>query len=202
MAKLEPSFYLQEDVVSTAKSLLGKILYTQIDGEITAGIISETEAYHESEKACHAYNRRRTKRTELLFNKGGVCYIYLCYGIHHLFNVVTGPNEEAQAVLIRGLNPYKGIDVMLERRKMAKQKPNLSSGPGTLSQALGLRTDLNGTSLQSDTVWIEDQGIEIQKNQFEISPRIGVDYAGNDAQLPWRFVLNKLFNQSDFFRKT
>ncbi len=191
MSKLKKHFYIQDDVVSAAQELLGKVLYTNINGTLTAGIISETEAYHESEKACHAYNKRRTKRTELLFDEGGHAYVYLCYGIHHLFNVVMGPKEIAQAILIRGVIPFEGIDHMLVRRKMDKIKPNLSAGPGTMSIALGITTSLNQTDLQSSTIWIEDRNIELDSSKIQIGPRIGVDYAGKDAKLPWRFVVNR-----------
>ena len=189
MSKLDKTFYIQDDVVKIAKNLIGKVLFTKIEGKITAGIILETEAYHENEKACHAYNKRRTKRTELLFNEGGSAYVYLCYGIHHLFNVVTGPKESAQAVLIRGIFPFEGIDFMLERRNMTIIKPNISAGPGTLSQALGITTALDGISLSENTIWIEDLGFEIADKTLEIGPRIGIDYAEEDAALPWRFYV-------------
>lgn len=187
LSKLDKTFYIKDDVVGIAQQLLGKLLFTNINGLLTAGIISETEAYHEDEKACHAYNSKRTKRTELLFAEGGKAYIYLCYGIHHLFNVVTGPENIAQAVLIRGVIPYNGVEVMLARRRMDKIKPNLSSGPGTLSKALGITTELNYTDLQSNLIWIEDIGIKVPASDIIATPRIGVDYAGEDAQLPWRF---------------
>ncbi|MEZ5007054.1 MAG: DNA-3-methyladenine glycosylase [Chitinophagales bacterium] len=187
MSKLDKTFYIKDDVVGIAQKLLGKVLFTNINGRLTAGIISETEAYHEDEKACHAYNRKRTQRTELLFAEGGKAYVYLCYGIHHLFNVVTGPENIAQAVLIRGVIPYNGVEVMLARRRMDKIKPNLSSGPGTLSKALGITTELNYTDLQSDLIWIEDTGIKVPASEIAATPRIGVDYAGEDAKLPWRF---------------
>lgn len=190
MPKLDKTFYIKDDVVGIAKSLLGKVLYTQIDDRLTAGIIVETEAYHESEKACHAYNGRKTKRTALLFEKGGKAYVYLCYGIHHLFNVVTGPEDIGQAVLIRGVMPYEGIGVMMERRKMDRVQPNLSSGPGTLSKALGITTKFNETDLQSDLIWMEDKGIHILSSDIVSTPRIGVDYAGKDALLPWRFLID------------
>lgn len=191
MSKLDKTFYIKDDVVGAAQELIGKVLYTNINGVLTAGIISETEAYHECEKACHAYNKRRTNRTELLFDEGGHAYVYLCYGIHHLFNVVMGPKESAQAILIRGVVPFEGLKQMLVRRKMNKVKPNLSAGPGTMSQALGITTDLNQTNLQSDSIWIEDKQVELDQSKIKITPRIGVDYAGEDAKLPWRFLINK-----------
>ncbi|MCB0502672.1 MAG: DNA-3-methyladenine glycosylase [Bacteroidetes bacterium] len=190
MPKLDKTFYIKDDVVGIARALLGKVLYTNIEDRLTAGIIVETEAYHENEKACHAYNGRRTKRTAMLFVKGGKAYVYLCYGIHHLFNVVTGPEDVGQAVLIRGVMPYEGIEVMMERRKMDRVQPNLSSGPGTLSKALGITTNFNATDLQSDLIWIEDKDIYIPSSDIVSTPRIGVNYAGKDALLPWRFLID------------
>ena len=184
-------FYQQDDVVSLAQEMLGKVLYTCVDGQITSGIISETEAYHECEKACHAFNKKRTRRTELLFHEGGSAYIYLCYGIHHLFNVVTGPEGIAQAILVRAIIPHSGKEQMISRRKMKSMKPNLSSGPGSLSQALGITTDLNGTDLSGASIWIEDEGLKISADAIQSGPRIGVDYAGKDALLPWRFYIRK-----------
>jgi DNA-3-methyladenine glycosylase len=184
--RLERSFYLHEDVVAQAEALLGKILVTTLDGIRTAGIIIETEAYRApDDKACHAYNNRRTARTEVMFRKGGHAYIYLCYGIHHLFNVVTGPTDAAQAVLIRALWPLEPLSVMLERR--GNFPPHrLCAGPGTLSRALGLHTRLSGQDMLApdSPVWIEDAGIK----GFKIlsTPRIGVEYAEECATWPWR----------------
>lgn len=190
MSKLDKTFYIQDDVVQIAKDLIGKVLYTSQNGVITAGVITETEAYHENERACHAYNKRRTKRTEMLFHEGGNAYVYLCYGIHHLFNVITGPTEIAQAVLVRAIHPIIGLDEMLLRRNMKVQKPNLSAGPGTLSKALGITTDLDGLDLSGNTIWLEDNGYQIKEEKLKVGPRIGVDYAKEDAKLPWRFYIS------------
>lgn len=189
MSKLDKTFYIRDDVVQISKDLLGKVLFTNINGVLTGGIITETEAYHENEKACHAYNKRRTKRTNLLFEEGGRAYVYLCYGIHHLFNVVTGPQEIAQAVLIRGVKPFEGIREMMIRRNAKKIKPNLSSGPGTLRQALGITKVLNEESLLENRIWIADKNIKFDISKIQTSPRIGIDYAEEDALLPWRFFL-------------
>ena len=116
MPRLNTSFYLDEDVVHVAKALLGKLLVTCFNGERTSGVITETEAYHQDERACHAYNGRRTRRTDVLFETGGYSYVYLCYGIHNLFNVTTGRRGEASAVLIRAFEPVEGLEVMLRRR--------------------------------------------------------------------------------------
>jgi len=188
--KLPKSFYTRADVAEIAKELLGKYLVTQINGGLTAGMIVETEAYcGRDDKACHANNGRRTKRTEIMFREGGKAYVYLCYGIHHLFNVVTNVDGLADAILIRGLEPVDGIKQMLERRKMKTPKMNLSAGPGALSKALGITTDLYGQDLTGQTIWIEDRGVEIETNNIISDKRVGVDYAGEDALKPWRFVI-------------
>ena len=184
--KLPRSFYLREDVVEIAKDLLGKILVTNMEGVLTAGKIVETEAYcGRGDKACHA-NGKRTPRTEIMYGEGGHAYVYLCYGIHHLFNVVTNVEDMADAVLVRALEPIEGIDTMRSRRNFTKSK--LSSGPGTLSQALGIHTKMTGTDLTSDQLWI---GKEMNEQPFNIltDTRIGVDYAEEDALKPWRFVI-------------
>lgn len=180
---LPKEFYFQEDVVTLAKQLLGKHLFTQIDGELTGGIITETEAYKGPEdKACHAYNNRRTARTEVMFHDGGIAYVYLCYGMHHLFNIVTNRSDTPHAILVRALLPTHGIPTMEKRRKTKK---NLTSGPGTLCQALCIDRSFNGYPLSRAPIWVEDQRVEL--SEIKASPRIGVDYAEEHAQLPWRF---------------
>ena len=189
MSRLSKKYYESDQVVDVAKDLIGKLLITEVNGIITSGMITETEAYHQSEKACHAYNGRHTARTKTLFEPGGVCYVYLCYGIHNLFNVVTGKKGEAAAVLIRAIEPKQGKQEMLVRRKFSSVKPSLTAGPGRLSQALGLSLKLNGASLiSSDALWIETFK-DFSSNQISAGKRIGVDYAAEDALLPWRFFL-------------
>ena len=190
MTILTRDFYIRNDVVAVSKDLLGKVLYTNINGCKTGGIITETEAYAGvNDKASHAYNSLRTRRTEVMFMEGGVTYVYLCYGIHHLFNVVTNQKDIPHAVLIRAIQPLEGVEEMLKRRKMVKINEKMASGPGTVSQALGITTSLSGTSLNSSVIWIEDQGIVVQENQIAIGTRIGVDYAEEDALQPYRFNL-------------
>jgi DNA-3-methyladenine glycosylase len=186
--KLPPTFYLDHEVVMLAKALLGKVLVTQIGGIRTSGIITETEAYQGPEdRASHAYGGRRTARTETMYLPGGHSYIYLCYGIHHLFNVVTGPAELPHAVLVRAIEPVEGLELMLQRRGMLVPGPRLATGPGSMSKALGLTTSLDGAPLTGSVVWIEDRGIVLPGEKIKAGPRIGVDYAGPDAGLPWRF---------------
>ncbi len=188
--RLPVSYYQSLDVTSLAQDLLGKYLCTRIDGFCCSGRIVETEAYRApDDRACHAYNNRRTSRTEVMFSKGGVAYIYLCYGIHHLMNVVTGPTDHAHAILIRALEPAEGMDVMSLRRNMEPGDIRLTKGPGALSVALGLKTHLTGTSLyaQSSDIWIEDRNNNLSADEICVSARIGVSYAGECADRPWRF---------------
>ncbi len=191
MTKLAKDFYLREDVVQISKDLLGKYLFTKIDNKVTAGIITETEAYAGiTDKASHAYNNRRTKRTEVMFAEGGVSYVYLCYGIHHLFNVVTNGKDVPHAVLIRAIKPMEGIPTMLERRNTNQLHNKITAGPGTVSQALGIRTEHSGLDLRGNKIWIEDKGIKVYEKDIVAGTRIGVNYAGEDAKLPYRFVIH------------
>ncbi|MBO4489432.1 MAG: DNA-3-methyladenine glycosylase [Bacteroidales bacterium] len=190
MEKLQKSYFLQKDVVFLAKDLLGKYIFTCVDGQISGGIISETEAYvAEIDKASHAYNHRRTKRNEMMYHEGGVIYMYLCYGMHHMLNIVTNEENVADAILIRGIIPTHGEELILRRTGKPHITPDVTSGPGKVSKALGLTVADNGTPLDSDKVWIEDRDMVMADDQVMITPRIGVDYAGEDAKLPYRFVL-------------
>ncbi|MFN1219256.1 DNA-3-methyladenine glycosylase [Chryseobacterium kwangjuense] len=176
--KLPLSYYLNQDVIFLAKDLLGKILFTEIDGQITAGVIVETEAYFGVvDKASHAYGGRRTERTETLYGQGGVSYVYLCYGIHHLFNVVTSVEGEPHAVLVRAVEPLLGQEIMELRRKMSFTKPAISSGPGSAAKALGIDRNFNRKDLTENEIWIEDHGIRFSPEEIVAGPRIGVAYA-------------------------
>lgn len=190
MMRLPASFYQREDTVQIAQDLLGLELVTQFDGQLTVGRIVETEAYKAPEdKACHAYLNRNTKRTKTMFLPGGVAYIYLCYGIHHLFNVVTGPEGSAHAVLIRAVEPLEGIEWMQQRRGFDSVKPQLTAGPGVLSKALGLHKDWDGVSLidPESPVCIRQPHVGYEQPSILAGPRIGVDYAEECAAWPWRF---------------
>lgn len=190
VTKLSQHFYLNDDVVGLSQELLGKFLITRINGKRTTGMIVETEAYRgASDKASHAYNFRRTSRTETLFQPGGIGYVYLCYGLHHLFNIVTAHEGTPHAVLIRAVEPIDGIPLMLKRRKMQKLERRLTAGPGVLSQALGITTQLDRCSLTTGPIWVEDRGITVTKKDIIASPRVGIDYAEEHKLLPWRFRL-------------
>ena len=186
--KLPPSFYVKDDVVAVARDLLCKVLCTRLNGESTKAIIVETEAYAGvTDKASHAYGGRRTKRTEPIYGQGGTAYVYLCYGLHYLFNVVTNEAETPDAVLIRAGAPMSGAELMLKRRKKAKADKTLLAGPGSLAKALGITTDHTGLSLMNGQIWIEDRGIEIDDDSVLVGPRVGIDYAGDDVLRPYRF---------------
>jgi len=191
--RLTRPFFLNDNVVEVSRQLLGKYLVTNIDGKKTAGKIIETEAYQaDGDKACHAYNYRRTKRTEIMFCQGGIAYVYLCYGIHHLFNVVTGPKENPQAVLIRAVTPVDNLQLMLERRNFRVNKPQLTSGPGVMSKALGIQKIHTGMDLcQPDSIiWLEDRATLINPKDITASPRVGIDYAEECVSWPWRFRIS------------
>ena len=188
--KLPRSFYTRENVVEISRELLGKFLLTKINNVITGGMIVETEAYRGmDDKACHANNNKRTKRTQIFYGNGGFAYIYLCYGIHHLFNIITNKEHVADAVLIRAIEPHIGIDVMLQRRNMHQPHHSLTKGPGSMSQALGITTKHYGTDLLGQTIWLEDRGVKLTENEIASTPRIGIDYAGDHATRPWRFFV-------------
>lgn len=190
MQKLLPEFYNRADVVKIARELIGKVLVTHFSGHITAGRIVETEAYAgEIDRASHAYGGRRTKRTEIMYGDAGTAYVYLCYGIHHLFNVVTNQRDIPHAILVRALEPLQGIEVMLERTAKKKADYTLTRGPGNVSKALGIFTQHTGCSLQSDELFIASDDFVTRKKDVLTSARIGVDYAGKDAALPYRFTL-------------
>lgn len=194
---LSRSFYTRSDVTLIARELLGKYLCTGIDGLVTCGMICETEAYAGvTDRASHAFGGRRTPRTEIMFREGGTAYIYLCYGIHSLFNVVTSHAEIPHAVLIRGIVPAEGTEIMLRRTELKALSANSGTGPGKVARLLGIHYSFSGLDLirsfgdSRQAVWIEDRGILVDPQQIQTGPRIGVDYAGEDALLPYRFIFN------------
>ncbi|MDP4281946.1 MAG: DNA-3-methyladenine glycosylase [Bacteroidota bacterium] len=192
------SFYLRDDVVRIAKDLLGKYLVTRIDGDITSGMITETEAYAGAvDKASHAYGNRCTARTEVMFREGGIAYVYLCYGIHSLFNIVTNLEGIPHAILIRGIIPDDGIDIMLKRTKKKAFTRKSGIGPGNVGRLLGIHYSMSGIKLisnpedSSPAIWVEDRGVRIPSSKIQTTTRIGVGYAEEDALLPYRFILTE-----------
>lgn len=188
MTILPREYYQNKDVLFLSRDLLGKFLLTRCGPTVTGGMIVETEAYRGPEdRASHAFGNRRTKRNEVMYHIGGICYIYLCYGLHVLFNVVTNVEDIPHAILIRAIEPTEGIDEMLKRRKKTKLVRQLTSGPGALTQALGIQLAHNGFALNGKTIWIEDRKVNIPLENIEAIPRVGINYAKEDALLPWRF---------------
>jgi DNA-3-methyladenine glycosylase len=188
--KLPEEYYLSTDVVALSRDLIGKYLFTCIDGETTGGYIVETEAYNGIiDKASHSYGNRITPRTKTMFEQGGIAYVYLCYGIHEMFNIVTSVAGQPHAILIRAIVPTDGLDIIMHRRNMDTIKPNITRGPGSVAKALGISRKINACSLQSDTIWCEDRGMVFDASEVAAGPRIGVDYAGDDALLPYRFYV-------------
>lgn len=194
MKQLQKSYFLQDDVLAITRDLLGKYVFTCKDGQITGGIISEVEAYKGIEdRASHAFGGRRTHRNEMMYHEGGVAYMYLCYGMHAMLNFVTNGENIPDAVLIRRILPTHGEELMLQRTGKTHITPDISNGPGKVSKALGLSVSDNGQPLNSNNIWLEDRGLLIADTQVDITPRVGVDYAGEDAKLPYRFILNNKF---------
>ncbi len=187
---LPPAFYRRADVVRIARELLGKFIVTGRSGRVTAGMIVETEAYvGPTDRACHAYGGRRTARNEAMYAAGGVAYVYLCYGLHALLNVVTHRAGEPYAVLIRAIEPVEGLALMRLRRGPRVPERRLTAGPGSLTRALGIDLRHNGVSLAGPAVRFEDRGVRVSPSGIAARPRIGVEYAGADARRLWRFYL-------------
>lgn len=196
---LPRDFYTREDVVQLAHDLLGKKLCTLIDGKVCSGIISETEAYAGvTDRASHAFGGRRTTRTEIMYRVGGTAYVYLCYGIHSLFNIVTNKEDIPHAILVRSIIPDDNLPEM-EKRFGRKLSPASGAGPGNVSKLLGIHYSHTGMDLcrkpgrnsVQDTIWLEDEGIHVPESEIRVTTRVGVDYAGEDALLPYRFIWQK-----------
>jgi len=190
MKKLPVEFYEGDNVVKIARDLLGKILITKFDGIITSGIIVETEAYTGfTDRASHSYNGKRTARNEHMYAAPGISYVYICYGMHHLFNVVTNKKEIPDAVLIRAIEPLQGIDTMLQRTGKKKLDNTLTKGPGNVGKALGIAKEHSGLNLMGNKIFISDDNIVFKENEIGASKRIGVESAGVAATYEYRFFV-------------
>ena len=188
MSVLSNSFFRNIDVLQVSRDLIGKVIYTRKENKITAGIITETEAYEGiTDKASHAYMGRRTQRNEVMYVKGGAVYVYLCYGIHYMLNFVTNDIDIPHAVLVRSIQPIIGIEEMEKRRNLYSSDKNFSNGPGKLTRCLGIDLKLNGALLPDKDIWVEDNGLTPTPEHLEVTPRIGIDYAEEHASLPYRF---------------
>jgi len=190
MQVLPLSFYWDMHVTDVAKSLLGKLLITNFHQQLTIGRIVETEAYNGVEdRASHAFGGRYTPRTKTIYAQGGCAYVYLCYGIHEMFNVVTGSENTPHAILIRAIEPVTGIAIMQQRMGKNKADYSIGRGPGNVTKALGIHRQHNGRLLTETDLYIADDGFKVLPTDIVITQRIGVDYAGEDALLPYRFFL-------------
>lgn len=185
--KLSPEFYTRSNVLSVARELLGKLLVVPTeDGRRVSAMIVETEAYRgPRDRASHAYGGRRTNRTETMYQMGGTAYVYFVYGMYYQFNVVTNVEDIPHAVLIRGVEPVEGIDLMRKRRHRHPDH-NLTNGPGKLCIALRIDRKLDRADLSGDRVWLEDAE-NIRPSRIVSGPRIGIDYAAEWVNKPWRF---------------
>ena len=185
--KLPREFYTRSNVLEVSRDLLGKLLAVpDEEGKRVSGKIVEVEAYRGPEdRASHAYGGRRTKRTETMYGEGGVAYVYFVYGMYNQFNVVTNVRDTPHAILVRALEPIEGIETMRARRHSHADR-NLTSGPGKLCLAMGIDRQLDGADLLGDRVWIEEYE-RVPVSKIARGPRIGIDYAEEWIEKPWRF---------------
>lgn len=190
MNKLTIDFYNRKDTPQIAMELLGKIVVTNIEGVFTSGRIVETEAYKGLiDRASHSWSGKRNRRNEPMYAQAATSYVYVCYGIHQMFNVVTNEREIPDAVLIRAVEPLEGVEAMLARTGKKKVDNTLTKGPGNVGKALGIHKGLSGVSLLGNTVYIASDEYHLTGNLVGVSKRIGVNYAGEDALLPYRFYI-------------
>jgi DNA-3-methyladenine glycosylase len=188
--KLTIDFYKRKNVVQIARELLGKIIVTNFETVVTYGRIVETEAYIGiTDRASHAWAGRRTARNEHMYATAGTAYIYICYGIHQMVNVVTNEKDIPDAVLIRAIEPLAGIEKMLERCGKQILDKTITKGPGNVGKALGVHKTMSGINLLENTIFIASDGFVPAEKSVGSSKRIGVDYAGEDALLPYRFYI-------------
>lgn len=188
MQKLTKDFYMRADVALIAKELIGKVIVTKFDGKLATARIVETEAYAGIvDRASHAYGGRRTNRTEVMFGKPGVAYVYLCYGIHKMFNIVTNDVNVPDAVLIRGVEPIKGKEIMQQRLSKKQIDASVGRGPGNAAKALGIDLQHTGSSLLGEEFFIAAN--EFTTDAIMVSKRIGIDYAGDHAAWLYRFFV-------------
>jgi len=190
MKKLPIEFYKRTDVVLIARELIGKIIVTKFNGQITSGRIVETEAYIGfTDRASHSYGGKRTARNEYMYAEAGTAYVYICYGMHHLFNVVTNKKNIPDAVLIRAVDPLCGIDIMLKRSGKAEPGSSITKGPGNAAKALGISKNHSGVNLLSNEIYITDDGHVFEDALLGVSSRIGIGNTGDAVLKPYRFYV-------------
>lgn len=190
MKKLPAQFYERTDVVLIAKELIGKIIVTKFDDLVTSGRIVETEAYIGiTDRASHSFGGKRTARNEHMYGAAGIAYVYICYGMHHLFNIVSNAKDVPDAILIRAVEPIEGIDIMLTRAGKSKAGNTLTKGPGNAAKALGISKLHSGINLLQEEIYIVDDGFTIAETLIGVSRRIGIEGSGDAALLPYRFYV-------------
>ena len=190
MKKLSLGFYDRKDVVQIARELLGKVIVTSFNNIVTSGRIVETEAYvSHTDRASHAFGGRRTARNEHMYAGPGMAYVYICYGMHQMFNIVTNKKDIPDAVLVRAVEPLQGVDIMLKRTGKEKLDFTVTKGPGNVGKALGVFKKHSGLHLMDDEIYIADDGFKLKKNETGISKRIGVESAFPDSELLYRFYV-------------
>jgi len=190
MKKIPLSFYTRKDVVEIAKELIGKIIVTNFNGSITSGRIVETEAYVAiTDKASHSFGGKRTARNEHMYDAAGTAYVYICYGMHQMMNIITNDKNIPDAVLIRSVEPLEGIDIMLKRTGKKILDKTLTRGPGNVGKALGIFKHHSGNHLLGNQIYLMNDNAKINETKIGTSVRIGVESAGPDSLLPYRFYL-------------
>lgn len=186
LIKLPRDFYTRPNVLHVARDLLGKLLVVPKSGKRVSGRIVEVEAYRgPKDRAAHSYGGRRTRRTEPMFGVGGTAYVFFVYGMYYQFNVVTNIVDTPHAVLIRAVEPVEGIELMRKRRS-GQADHNLTNGPGKLCIAMDIDRRFDGDDLLGKKVWLEE-GVKIPRSRIVSGPRIGIDYAAEWKDKPWRF---------------
>jgi len=188
--KLDLDFYLRDNTIQISKDLLGKFLFTKSKGIITGGMIVETEAYTGiNDRASHVYNNKKTTRTKTMYKNGGISYVYLCYGMHHLFNIITNKKKHPHAILVRAIEPTKGLKKMISRRNIKSNQYNLTNGPAKLTKALNIDLNDNNICLVNSRIWLEDRKNFLLDSNIIKTTRIGIDNAGEYVNKPWRFYI-------------
>jgi DNA-3-methyladenine glycosylase len=199
--KLPKSFYQRDDTLAIAKELIGKLLITNIAGELTGGLIIETEAYMGPiDRGSHAFNNKRTPRNDTMYSEGGQVYMYICYGIHDMLNIVTGKEGSPHAILIRAIQPTIGWDIIKRRRNLYNQDYRLCQGPGSLAKSLALTKVHNGLDLNGDIIWVEDTHSAYPDKDIIAAARVGMNFEGPYKNIPWRFLVknNKYVSRPNF----
>lgn len=197
--KLARAFYLQ-DTVTVARALLGCVLWRRLDdGTLLAARIVETEAYlGANDLASHARRGLRSERNASMYLEGGHAYVYFTYGMHWCLNVVTQEQDLAEAVLLRGAEPMRGIEEMRVRRPKAKKEWELMNGPGKICMAMDVDRKLDGESLRGQRLWLTQRDVALSDDDIAVSPRIGINNSGDAAAWPLRFFLRGNRNVSAY----